>query len=318
MRQILITTFILFSIFCFAQKTKFVTTGNNHFQKEYYVLESDEEIKHGPFLWYVFVPTDKRDNYVVNLLESGRYSHGEKDGQWDYFYGASLKTKTSLLTNNLWQRVVYKNGVKEGPWMSFHLDTIENDMNTEKYKVKKKLDSTVINLGLRDLTIRQTGQYINNKRVGRWLAFDITGTLVQLYDFDQSKLLFDTSIKDSLQYNQTRSPLFLGGEEELRRFILENFDPNTTRYIGRDSTRLIGEFVIKSNGAIDQLNVLKGKATRELRQEITRILQETSGNWLSALSNGEPIDFKETLAIDVFIKSRKWDSVMYTYKSVPT
>lgn len=295
---------------CLGQETKLIITGTNNYTKEYYVLKSDEEVKHGPFLWYAY--TDKVGNNI-NLLETGNYTYGKKDGQWDYFY-SSLKTSSSLLTNNLWQRVVYKNGIKDGPWTSFHLDTIQTDMRTESYRSRKKNDSTVINLGLKDLIIRLSGQYQNDIRVGRWAAFDHAGELIQLYDYNQSRLLFDKSLKDSTQYTGTRTALFLGGDKELLQSIRESFDPHVTQYIGRDSTRVTAEFIIKPDGLIDQLTILKSKASRELQKEMFRILQATSGNWFPAMSKGTAIDSRMVLNIDVLILERKWNSVRYTFK----
>jgi hypothetical protein len=185
-------------------------------------------------------------------------------------------------------------------------------MQTESYKHRKKTDSMVINLDLKELAVRMSGQYQNDVRVGRWSAFDYEGELIQVYDFNRSSLLYDQSVNDSVYNSGTRQALFLGGEHELRQFILESFNPVTTQYISRDSTRIVGEFIIKSNGTIDQLEVLKGKASRELHHEIGQILSETSGHWLPALEKDKPADSKKVLTIDVFILERKWNSVRYT------
>ena len=51
--------------------------------------------------------------------------------------------------------------------------------------------------------------YLNDKRVGEWVSFDYHNKLTQRYNVTKGKLLFDSSIKDSSDYNFNRKPLLL-------------------------------------------------------------------------------------------------------------
>lgn len=100
MTKYLLVLLLFLPAFASAQKTKKVTVKNESegFIEKYYVLKSDQTIKHG-----TYVKMDSRKNKI----ESGFYKLGERDSIWTEYgrWGGNKKTAGH-----------YTNEQKSGPW----------------------------------------------------------------------------------------------------------------------------------------------------------------------------------------------------------
>jgi protein TonB len=133
---------IILPIFSFGQETIKVTTGNkkSYFSEVYYVLKSDNSIRHGNY--QLFANKDK-------LVTNGFYKNGLKDSLWTEYEndGKTLKTKGNYLDDKkigVWEYYDY-NGELEQKYdytkneiLYFKLS--ENQTNKE-YKVINGTDT---------------------------------------------------------------------------------------------------------------------------------------------------------------------------------
>lgn len=302
------TFLILFGVSCFtlqAQETKFVSYGNNNWHKEFYVLKSNEDIKHGSYIWYEFAGD------LISILEQGDYQNGKKNGQWNYFYLSGIKHNPNAKTSSLKTQVFYKDDKRDGAWASYYMDTISNESKVQVVKGKGKKSMT-IDMTLKGLKPRITGNYMNDIRANDWYAYDFKGRIIQCFDFSSLSLLHDDSI-DSTQYNTNHNPLFLGGTAELERCFTEQINPDIALWSGKNPVVIL-EFVVNRDGSLSDANALKGKASDKLREEMIRLLMIHNEWWLPALENGVAVNKKCTFEVQLQIGNRKWNSLSYRIK----
>jgi antitoxin component YwqK of YwqJK toxin-antitoxin module len=309
MRRIIFSLTILqFSFFTsFSQETKLVIEKGILHNEEYTVLKSDKRIRHGHYIKYNFYgPT-------VLLIETGNYANGMMDGQWDRYYRGPGVWRYKILQNSLKERSFFKNGKRNGPTTTFYLDTIASKMVTNRYGNRHRADSILLELSLDGLRPRVAGNYTDNNRSGEWISFDFDGNLKQWYDFDTSTLLFDATVKDSLKYNTTRRPLYLGGEAEMFHFLRESFEWDwVANSLRKDSTSATFEFIIKSDGRISTPVLLASNGIRDFKEAIAFTLQKLDGGWLPAVVDGRPVDAKYIIAVDIIATEHQWNVSRFT------
>lgn len=300
-----LTFIVLFSTSSFtlhAQETKFVSYGNNHWHKEFYVLKSNEDIRHGSYVWYEYAG-DR-----ISILEQGDYQNGKKNGQWSYFFLSGIKHNLQARTSRLKTQVFYKDDKREGAWASYYLDTISHESKIQAVKDKGK-KSLTIDMNLKGLKPRITGNYINDVRANDWYAYDFRGRIIQCFDFSSLSLLHDDSM-DSVNYNTNHNPLFLGGTAELERCFTEQINPDIALWSGKNPVVIL-EFIVNRDGGLSEVRALKGKASDKLSEEMIRLLTIHNEWWLPALQNGIAVTKKGALEVQLQIGNRKWNSLGY-------
>jgi hypothetical protein len=101
---------LVYSLETTAQATKKVVVEhqNPFYTEEYYVLESDPKIKHGPYL--------KRS--LTYLQETGFFNYGMKDSVWSYFDNSEKK---------LLARGTFHHDKKAGVWEYFSMQDYSLD-----------------------------------------------------------------------------------------------------------------------------------------------------------------------------------------------
>lgn len=274
------------------QETKFVSRGaESGGIEEYYVLKENKKLKHGTYVRYL-PPFGTRD-YVI--LESGSYVNGEKQGVWQYFYSNAFQ-KSSW--NKLKEKGAYVNGKKNGVWSSYYLDTVANISSAQSFGNKIRMDS--INLFIEHKTnkLKQAGMYLNDKKVGEWVSFDYHNKLTQKYNFKTGKLLFESSIKDSIDYNLNRKSLFIGGLICLTEFLYDNYK-STDVLIEEDSTYVTIAFTLNTNGSTQEHRIIRTSHSKYLEKEILRLISSTDFNWLPALVNGQKVNYEYKISMDI-------------------
>ena len=291
-----INGFIFFiTIASYSQDTKFVLKKNKDFNEEYYVLTTGNKIKNGTYVKY----TNSYGN--ISLLETGSYLQGEKNGLWETYYHIPYTPFGKNIHNNsLKERTHFANGKKNGLWVSFYLDTIANNASTQKYGSKRRADSLNVSIEQNGLRPRLAGQFLNDKRVGEWLAFDFGGNICQRYNFTTSKLTLDSSLKDSLAYNQNRGPLYIGGTPCLIDFLVHEFSlKGIAEVIKKDSSTVIIQFSIDPTGKISDPKIYDSNGPALLEKEALRLVPLLENNWIPALQNGQAATSDYKIAFDV-------------------
>ena len=274
------------------QETKFVSrSAESGGIEEYYVLKENKKVKHGTYVRYL-PPFGTRD-YVI--LESGSYMNGEKQGVWEYYYSNGFQ-KSSW--NKLKEKGAYVNGKKNGVWTSFHLDTVANTSNSQNFGDKKRLDSVNLFIEHKANKLKQAGMYLNDKKVGEWVSFDYYNKLTQKYDFKTKKLLFEISVKDSLDYNLNRKSLFIGGMNCLTEFLYNNYK-STNVLIDKDSTYVTIAFTVNTNGSTQEYRVIRTSHSKDLEKEMLRLISLTDFNWLPAIENEQTRNHEYKIGMDI-------------------
>jgi antitoxin component YwqK of YwqJK toxin-antitoxin module len=296
---------LCFSIGCFSQDTKFVIKNNGGFVEEYYVLNSDNKIKEGKYVSY------KSGVAGISLLASGTYRNGNKDGLWEHYHDVSVGMFSSFTrsnrSNSLSEKGHYVNGKKNGVWISYYLDTIANNTSVSKFASKDKIDSLNLFIEQRDLRPFMAGQYLNDKKVGEWISFDYSGAIVQKFNFSTSKLVFDRSLVDSLQY-LNRPPLYVGGVGQLQRSFFREFDmKRIDSGIKKDTSTVIVEVPISEKGGVGEVKVMQNDAPPAIKKEVVRTVALLD-NWIPARQDDHAVSGSYKLKFSI-IRLREGTSI---------
>lgn len=299
----LYTTIILLTVYLssFGQETKFVLKDGGGFKEEYYVLKDDKKIRHGTYVKY------RQPLGQVIIIESGKYANGEKDGQWETFY--------NLYPRNTWNAIKekgnYVNGKKNSVWLYYYLDTT-NVTNIEKFGQKSKTDLLNVNIDQSNIKLKLAGMYLNDKRVGEWASWDYKGILSQMYNFSTGALLYDVSVKDSLEYNRNRKPLYFGGESSLFEFLAQNITvPETLSKVKGDTVYAIAKFTIDEQGKTKHISVTSNSDNKSLKEEFTKLITMTDLNWIPGLKDGAKAEYPFMIRYDIVSTKPKRNSKIW-------
>lgn len=240
--RLLITSILLFVYLNInGQGTDIVIQDGAGFKEQYAVLKQNPKIRHGTYIKYRQVIGDR-----VLVYEFGNYLNGMKHGNWEKFF--------EIFPHGTWNATQeignYFEGRKNGVWSSFYLDSTSTLINAKNLSSLLQAKTVFNNDDPKNTRLRLVGMYLNDKRVGEWMAFDYYGSLLQKYDFSKSRLLFEKSIIDSTQYNSNRKPLFIGGQSHLMKLLYSNYNSKEVnlKIIKKDSTYAIITFNINEQG----------------------------------------------------------------------
>lgn len=293
----LLPLFCISSFCVYGQETKFILRKDKgtDIQEEYYVLKDNKKIKHGTYVKYII------NRYVVQILESGNYENGKKDGKWYLFFNTPSYYHSKQPRNVVKEEGNYENGKKSGEWYYYYLDTIQSDVNVNSFGNEKKIDSIEVNIDRQQFKIKLVGSYLNGKRVGEWTSYNYYGKLNQRYDFSESRLIMDLSLPDSLRNNnKNRYPLFIGGEPVfLAHFSDELAFEKIFSKINQDTTFVKVLFHIDKNGSVSEPTVSESNGPKVLEKEAIRLINSTNNLWIPAVENGEVVDSDYNILINI-------------------
>lgn len=260
-----------------AQSVKRVIDKNedNTIQETYFVLTSDNAVKHG---LYTMTKYHK-------LSVEGKYDHNLKEGEWkEYdFSGKKVLKTTTYLHDTLHGPYLelfyggaeklkgnYVHGKKDGPWV-FH------DWTGKLF---------------------ESGTYNMGKESGLWNFYN-GGKLYQQYDFNRKTFLINddtSSNKDFLVQDAQgvvsdtldTGPYYLGGMKHLYTFIGTMIDyPETAREDGVEGT-VYAEVIVDADGSVANVSVSRGIGSG-CDNETVRVLSLTNGRWIPATDKGKPV-----------------------------
>jgi antitoxin component YwqK of YwqJK toxin-antitoxin module len=277
--------FVALSAVALAQQTRIITKQTNGYNEEYTVLKSDKSIRHGSYVKY----RKPFNTYVI--LESGNYSNGQKDGLWQTFTDGS---PSGVARNSIREKGIYVNGKKNGTWTYYYLDTVENVTKAQKYKSRGKVDSISIDIDQRGSRVRLAGMFLNDKRVGEWLAFNPHGEVVQINNFSKGKLLFDVNLEDTAAFNTNRNALFLGGDDQLVESFFQNSlsvsltEGAMTSKI--DSVVAVAQFTIGATAKLEDIVVTSAPRSKVVEDGLYKLVQLTEYNWLPGLKDSQKVN----------------------------
>lgn len=255
---------------------------NMGFSEEYYVLKSDEEVRHGTYVKY------RNAIGGIQIVESGEYSNGQKTGVWRTFHRPNSKGTL----NSIKEKGNYVNGKKNGVWTYYYLDTIPQEINEQRFGNKKKTDSINVSINQQSTKLKNVGMYLNDKRVGEWNSYTYAGDNYQKFNFSKKKLLLDKSIKDTLDYNTNRKALYVGGIICLTNLLAHEFklSIDIMQRVKHDSTSIIVSFTITKDGNVINPKVEKSSGNRLAEDEAIRTIRVTDQNWIPALADSKTVD----------------------------
>jgi hypothetical protein len=145
-----------------------------------------------------------------------------------------------------------------------------------------------------------SGLYDNDKRIGRWRFFDITGNLQLQYDYDNNTFthIADTiknikkfSIRTDSTFrftNVDRPPLYLSDTEDLYRTIATGFVLPAIISKKKITGRSVASFEIDDNGKLSNIEINQ-TLHPELDKAIISVIEKLENNWQPAIKNGKPI-----------------------------
>lgn len=262
-----------------AQETRLITKDSAGIAEEYYVLTSNEKILHGTYVKY------KHSNLFasqsITVLEAGSYKNGLKDGEWQYFHKGPFVTRK----NRLWQQGSYVLGRKNGVWKEYYADTIQ--ANTQ-YDVGNSASVDVV-IDHDKLSLFQVGSYLNDRRVGEWVAFSEKGEIIQRYNVSRSLLLKDEFMPDSTQLSENRPAIYFGGKQFLRRQLMMSLGEYLAPMFDRVKDVAIVKVVLQidEKGNLVQWAIQESNTKPPVNDAILKSLELLNKtNWIPALENG--------------------------------
>ena len=116
------------------------------------------------------------------------------------------------------------------------------------------------------------------------------------------KQAVDESQEDTTVYTfAEQMPQFKGGEAEMMEFLGENVRyPEEAQEAGVEGI-VVASFVVEKDGTLSDIQILKdlGMGTDE---EVIRVIEKMSGQWVPGKQAGEPVRFRYTLPVRFTIK----------------
>lgn len=245
-------------------------------KEKYYVLKSDNSIKHGEY---------KRYNIINNIEESGFYNMGVKDSTW----------KTYIIGKYVGGIGKYKKGMKNGEWKYFtNIGTIDPDYN-------RKSPTRLV----------KSGFYVDDSLFGVWNYYK-KGKLEQQYDHTNDSLIFPSNINDNYVYTVKtdtgiiecaleRSPMLVGANrariekrksmDDAKLYQLSN---------GQENVTYVLSFWLRPNGETYGYEMVNG-VNKEYDSYIIEYYKENY-KWIPGKLNGSNVECKVTVSEGYIVK----------------
>lgn len=93
-------------------------------------------------------------------------------------------------------------------------------------------------------------------------------------------------------------PEFPGGQAEMYKFLAENIKYLTLSTDNQVHGKIYVKFVIKKDGSIDDIQVIKG-SHEKLNDEVIRVIK-LMPKWVQGMQNDQVVDCYFTLPIEIY------------------
>lgn len=197
----------------------------------------------------------------------------------------------------------------------FFISLIANTQSIEKQSVKTKYSISKFYVLKSDKEIKHgsyieidrksnqkllEGRYEYNKKDSIWNFYTDNGILLQKYDFNTQKLLFD--VRDNflvlknlrvlhpdgtISHTIHQKPIFLGGKNAYNRHINQNLVYPKEALKKEISARIDVVFTINENGSTTNHHTLNSTGYG-LDEEAIRLIKTLPNYWIPARVNGKP------------------------------
>ena len=214
--SLLLCLFLITSL-SHSQDLKLVKKVNDYktLYEEYFVLKSDKSVKQGQYLKF-YEPFMLEGTSFIQ--EFGRYDHNRKSGVWFSF-------TISNPLNPLHSIGEYADGEKIGPWYYFYTPVVK-DTSIFYYLGDKKLTQVTgpvrkdkeytVTIDTTGIRLAASGNFKNDKKVGKWSYYSTDGRLIKEYDFTENKVIYSYK-DDSIAIHM------LGGVIQFQSLLWQSF-----------------------------------------------------------------------------------------------
>lgn len=113
----------------------------------------------------------------------------------------------------------------------------------------------------------------------------------------ESAPTFDTIYE---YHNVSVKPEFIGGVNKLYEFIHTNVNYTIINSEQKNNSKIYAQFVIKKDGSIDYIKIVKGM-NKLINDEIIRVIK-LMPKWSPGLQNGQAVDVYFTLPVQIHIE----------------
>ena len=155
------------------------------------------------------------------------------------------------------------------------------------------------------------GNYKNNKETGKWTSWEIDGKDSLVIEFvsegKYKNILISENFKTindkyDVVYTYEMMPEFVGGEQAMMKFIIDNVNyPRRERNRGISGTCYV-TFVIEKDGSVSSVNVKKGvHGGPGCDRESVRVVS-LMPNWKPGMQGGKIVRVQFTLPIKYTLK----------------
>ena len=166
---------------------------------------------------------------------------------------------------------------------------------TYQTRVKSKSDSTQHTLFV------EQGSYENGSRQGTWTGRYVDGSFYCEEQYDKGICTngkSKTAGADTVRYSVFEQlPEFLGGMQELGKFLSQNLSYPVTAQKARVQGMVIVSFVVCTDGTLCDYEVVKS-VQPDLDREAMRVVKKMSGRWKAGILRGEKVRVKYNLPIN--------------------
>ena len=275
------------TLLSYSQDLKLIKKRND-FQtlyEEYYVLKNDKSVKQGQYLKF-YEPLMLESTRFIQ--EFGRYDHNMKNGVWFYF-------TISNPLNPLHSVGEYADDLRTGPWYYFYTPVV-NDSSMLYYIGIKKLTNVIspnrknkeytINIDTTGIRLAASGNFENDKKVGKWSYYSPEGKLIKEYDFTQNKVIYSYQ-NDSIAMHM------LGGIIQFQSLLWQSFIEGRQNSGAFDPSTI--SFEIITNEGNLYLNRLSTILNDPFANYIEDRIMNMSSDWINYDPSFEKISFIITL-----------------------
>jgi len=171
------------------------------------------------------------------------------------------------------------------------LSVLKSDKKIRQGSYEKYLYISKLNKN----TLIEKGQYDNNKKVGNWTYYEITGDISLQYCFDNDSILIYNGLHvDGLK--KDRPLLYLGSRFEINHICMLGIKIPSEGFMLGQSGEVKVEIKVSENGDVTEYSVTKG-VNKVLDNEALRVAKLIPQSWLPMITNGEHVKFSCILPV---------------------
>ena len=259
MKTIFTIFFTLIWINVTSQQTKKVKHKISSNEKEiFYVLATDESVKHGKYEYFK----------SKQLIREGYYKEGKKDSLWCKYIWNGSKTIEGF----------YKDDLKNGNWIFYGFN--ENKIKEGKFENEKRIGKWKL--------------YFKGKLIQKF-DFDNDELIVIDRNLTDANKIVIGGKYDGLRMVDKYASYF-DGPDELIKFIHKNFKRSNDPENENISGRIIVSARLNLDGTFTDFKIDK-KLIPSLDNQLMEILKLTEGNWYLAEFNNKKVSTRISIPL---------------------